>query len=303
MTPRLLTVNGWKPIAQRSHARDNGLQRALLTYERLAEDKLDERVEALEEVKKLATNLSKVREVASVAEAKDYLEDVAKAAEDERKKLAPQAARADEQLTKIKTWAAKIKAADGQKPDFAKLKRLLTEMGTLAKRPVGRGAGSGAGKGGERDPCAGHLDRMHANLLLFSASAIFAASVVILAAAAWAAAAGDAAILISLRSIFSGNAGRAIGEAAGRNPRAVLDSANKLAAALVSLALLWRNYNDAWQSWDMCRERLARDAAQADYLAEHERHQQLVQQNAEILRQAELVRRWGTFIPDPLEVR
>src|SRR4051812_16864336 len=118
MDPKLLTENGWKTTAQKSRTRDNGLQRALATYERLAKEKHEERLEALTNLSKLATNLRKVREVGAIEEVADYLDDMVKAAEAEKKRVAPLAARAEDRAENFKAWARKIKEADRQKPDF-----------------------------------------------------------------------------------------------------------------------------------------------------------------------------------------
>src|SRR5438132_12232363 len=81
MDPKLLTESGWKTIASKSKVKDNGLQRALASYEKIDEQQHDERLKALASVNQLAGALKKVKEVTALPDVVDYLADLLGAAD------------------------------------------------------------------------------------------------------------------------------------------------------------------------------------------------------------------------------
>jgi len=80
MLDKHLTAQGWKVLAKKHEASDGALEKALTKYGQLKDDKLNERLEALEDIKKLATAAKTVhktkREVASYLD--NVLEEVDK---------------------------------------------------------------------------------------------------------------------------------------------------------------------------------------------------------------------------------
>jgi len=87
MDNKLLTEKAWKDLAQKLKVKDNGLQRALATYEKLDENRFADRMKAIVAVGQLAGNLKKAKEVAAIPEVAKYLTDVAAASETERKQI------------------------------------------------------------------------------------------------------------------------------------------------------------------------------------------------------------------------
>ena len=110
MDAKLLTENGWNAIGGKFKVKDNGLQKALAAYEKIEDDKHDERLKAVSLVAQLAGALKKVKEVALLPEVIKYLASVAAAAESEKSEIA-----------KAKLLAAKT-AAIGQKKAQAEAK-------------------------------------------------------------------------------------------------------------------------------------------------------------------------------------
>lgn len=105
MANDLLTESGWKTTAQKFKVKDNGLQKALAAYENLDAKKYDERLKALDSINKLATDLKKVKEVATLPEVVKYLTSVAAAAVAEKT-----------QITKAKASATKAAAGASKLP-------------------------------------------------------------------------------------------------------------------------------------------------------------------------------------------
>src|SRR5712664_24075 len=81
MDPKLLTENGWKAVALKLKIKDNGLLKALATYEDTEENKYDERLKRLATVSQLAIALKKSKELTDQPDAAKYLDNVADAAE------------------------------------------------------------------------------------------------------------------------------------------------------------------------------------------------------------------------------
>lgn len=82
---KLLTESGWKAVVVKSKLKDNGLQRALSVYEKLAEDKYDERLKAVGAVNERGGALKKDKEVAAVPDAVKYLTALLAAAQTEQR--------------------------------------------------------------------------------------------------------------------------------------------------------------------------------------------------------------------------
>src|SRR5207244_6298271 len=76
MDPKLLTENGWKPLAQKFKVKDNGLVRALSRYENIPDHKYAERLKAINSVSQLAGALQKDAYVADIPIVARYLDDV-----------------------------------------------------------------------------------------------------------------------------------------------------------------------------------------------------------------------------------
>src|SRR6266567_1242785 len=87
MDPKFLTESGWKAISTKFKVKDNGLLRALWTYEKLAEDKFDERLKAIVQVAALAGSLRRSKEVAALPDVAKYLANVANDAEFQRREI------------------------------------------------------------------------------------------------------------------------------------------------------------------------------------------------------------------------
>src|SRR6266853_1854428 len=87
MDPKFLTESAWKAISTKFKVKDNGLLRALWTYEKLADDKFDERLKAIVQVASLAGSLRRAKEVTALSEVAKYLANVANDAEFQRREI------------------------------------------------------------------------------------------------------------------------------------------------------------------------------------------------------------------------
>src|SRR5437016_2659629 len=116
MDPKLLTENGWKPLAQRWQIKDNGLQRALAAYEKLDEKEYDCRLKAIASVNQLAVALKRNAYVADIPVVAKYLAEMADAADSENGLIA-----------KAKALAAKTAAASQKKTDAEEEKQDVQE--------------------------------------------------------------------------------------------------------------------------------------------------------------------------------
>lgn len=101
---KLLTESGLKAVLSKHKIKDNGLQKALASYEKLEDDAHDDCLTGIAQVAKLATALKKSKEVASNKDVASYLEDVISEAESEEK-----------DVTKAKAVAARADAANQKK--------------------------------------------------------------------------------------------------------------------------------------------------------------------------------------------
>lgn len=76
MDPGLFTEQGWKAVASKHKIKDNGLLKALIDYQKLAEDQYDGRLAAAALVSKLAGALRKDKQVAANTSVVKYLADL-----------------------------------------------------------------------------------------------------------------------------------------------------------------------------------------------------------------------------------
>jgi peptidoglycan hydrolase-like protein with peptidoglycan-binding domain len=89
MNDKFLTEKGWKDLLAscKGKVKDNGLQRALWAYEKLPEDKYDERLKRIVDVAAFAGNLRRAKDVTALPEAVKYVAGVANAAEFDRREI------------------------------------------------------------------------------------------------------------------------------------------------------------------------------------------------------------------------
>jgi len=114
MNANVLTEKGWRDTIKECKVKENGLQRALANYEKLEEEKYEERAKAISLVCQLANALKKVKGLAE--DAVDYLEEVLDAAETEKAGITKEQAAADKAEEAKKKEAAK-QAADGDEDE------------------------------------------------------------------------------------------------------------------------------------------------------------------------------------------
>jgi peptidoglycan hydrolase-like protein with peptidoglycan-binding domain len=115
MNDKFLTEKGWKDLLAscKGKIKDNGLQRALWAYEKLADDKFDERLKSIVDVAACAGNLRRAKDVTAVAEAVKYVANVANAAEFERREIIS----AKEAAEKVAEEAQKREIMERQKSE------------------------------------------------------------------------------------------------------------------------------------------------------------------------------------------
>ena len=95
MNPKLLTESGWKINVQKFKIKDNGLLRALATYEKTEDHEHDELMKTIALMNQLAANLKKAKEVAAEEAAVKYLNDLIDALESEQREIAKDKALAE----------------------------------------------------------------------------------------------------------------------------------------------------------------------------------------------------------------
>lgn len=125
MDPKLLTENGWKALAAKFKVKDNGLQKALSIYEKLADNKYVERLKAIGSVGQLATALKKDAYVSDIPIVSKYLDNVIDAADSE-----------ESEISKAKALAEKSAkaAATAQKDGDAEAEKREQEEGKYEMR-------------------------------------------------------------------------------------------------------------------------------------------------------------------------
>ena len=119
-----LDPKAWKTLAGKFKIKDIGLEKALVTYEKLAEDAHDECLKTISTVTQLASTLKKTKEVVAVPPLLKYLGELVSAAETERNEVAKlKAIAAKEQVEAEKNKAVAAKAhAEAQKAKAAEEK-------------------------------------------------------------------------------------------------------------------------------------------------------------------------------------
>ena len=135
---KFMTESGWKATTQKFKVADNGLQKALAAYEKLAEDKHSERLKALASISALAGKLkvlllegiktakehkAKPEVIKNLTAVIEYLADVLKAADTEQKQ--------------VDAAEAKV-AADAKAPEPPMLDRLVNVAQTISGEPGSR---------------------------------------------------------------------------------------------------------------------------------------------------------------------
>jgi hypothetical protein len=116
MDPKLLTEAGWKTIVSKFKVKDNGLQRALASYEKLDEDEFAERQKALASVSQCAAKLQEDDAVAGAPEVLKYLDKLADTTEAEKRRVHQEKAAA-EKNAKADAITAKLESAEAKKQE------------------------------------------------------------------------------------------------------------------------------------------------------------------------------------------
>ncbi len=106
MDPKILTEGGLKALLSKHKLKDNGLQKALASYDKLDDDAHDDCLDTIAQIGKLAATLKKVKDVAANKAVADYLDDLVDAADKEEKDVA-----------KAKSESKKTDAADQKKKE------------------------------------------------------------------------------------------------------------------------------------------------------------------------------------------
>src|SRR5436190_23407139 len=104
MNAKLLTEQGWKTTVVRCKIKDNGLQRALASYENLEDHEHKDRLKAVSSLTLLAGNLKKTKEVSASPEVLKYLAELLAALQAEQR-----------EITKGQALAAKTEATNAKK--------------------------------------------------------------------------------------------------------------------------------------------------------------------------------------------
>jgi peptidoglycan hydrolase-like protein with peptidoglycan-binding domain len=115
MNDKFLTEKGWKDLLAscKGKIKDNGLQRGLWAYEKLPEDKYEDRLKRIVDVAAFAGNLRRAKDVTALPEAVKYVAGVANAAEFERREIIS----AKEAAEKVAAEAEKREEMERQKSE------------------------------------------------------------------------------------------------------------------------------------------------------------------------------------------
>ena len=106
MNPKILTEASLKALLAKHKLKDNGLQKALASYDKLDDDAHDDCLETIAQIGKLAATLKKAKDVAANKAIADYLDELMDAFDTEEKDVA-----------KAKTECKKTDAADQKKKE------------------------------------------------------------------------------------------------------------------------------------------------------------------------------------------
>src|SRR5512132_2663372 len=84
---KALSDSGWKDVAAKNKIKDNGLLKLLADYKRIDESRHDEAIASLDQIVKLAAQLKKAKDVSAAAAAAKYVNELADAAEADRRAM------------------------------------------------------------------------------------------------------------------------------------------------------------------------------------------------------------------------
>jgi len=119
MNPKVLTETGWKTTATKCDVKDNGLQKALALFEKLAEEQHAERAKALGAIALLAANLKKALKTASDPQVAKQLGEIAGTAQAEQKKAEAAEAAACKAAAEAQKQEAQQKTNEAEEEDQA----------------------------------------------------------------------------------------------------------------------------------------------------------------------------------------
>ena len=92
---KALNDSAWKDVAAKNKIKDNGLLKLLADHKRIDESKHDDAIASLDQIVKLATQLKKAKEVSAAAAAAKYVNELADAAESDRRAIVKAKAEAE----------------------------------------------------------------------------------------------------------------------------------------------------------------------------------------------------------------
>lgn len=146
MASKLASESDWKALVRKFKLNDNGLQAALAKLDRLENGKARERVEALDDVAKLAARFKADRANAANADALKFIDGLIAQVQVEKRN--------------ITTMAAKLEASKKLLPDFEATTVVLDAMRKhIEKAPAPGAAAAGAQKGpAGGQPCDSECD-------------------------------------------------------------------------------------------------------------------------------------------------
>ena len=139
---KALSDSGWKDVAAKNKIKDNGLLKLLADHKRIDESKHDEAIASLDQIVKLAAQLKKAKDVGAAAAAAKYVNEIADAAEADRRAVLKAKAEA-EKKAKAEAEAAKKqeakKAPEDDEDDEDASPALLTTKLIPLLRQVNKG--------------------------------------------------------------------------------------------------------------------------------------------------------------------
>ena len=147
-----LDPKNWKALATKFKIKDNGLEKALISFEKVSEDAHDEALKAVGAVSQMASTLKKTKEVMAVPAVLKHLGDLIGAAEAKKNEITKHkaaAAKADAEAEKSKLAANK--AAELAKAQEAKSKAAAAKAEAEDKAHEDDAEEHKAGKDGKPD--------------------------------------------------------------------------------------------------------------------------------------------------------
>jgi hypothetical protein len=150
MDSKILSEIGWKGIVGKFKIKDNGLQKALAEYQKIEEDEHDDLLEAINQLKNLATILRKSREVAAESTVAKYLGDMLLAVQNEQC-----------EITKARGEAQKARvAADKAKAESEKAEAKAEKAEAEVRKMTGREDEGDGEQGGYADKLRAALQKL-----------------------------------------------------------------------------------------------------------------------------------------------